>query len=105
MGTWYIVREHPVYSGMPVNCAMGLFHQAQGRQANGLLVDDKVGSDRVEVIAGYSRDHDRNVGAGTFTAKLGAGRILFQRVPELTPVFEQRFLANAVNWLASPHSH
>jgi hypothetical protein len=105
MGTWYIVREHPVYAGMPVNCAMGLFHQAQGRQANGLLVDDKAGSDRIEVIAGYSRDHDRNVGAGTFTAKLGAGRILFQRVPALTPVFEQRFLANAVNWLASPHSH
>jgi hypothetical protein len=26
-------------------------------------------------------------------------------VPALTPVFEQRFLANAVNWLASPHSH
>jgi beta-galactosidase len=101
MGVWYIVREHPVYAGLPVNCAMGIFYQAKGRQANGLLVDNKTGCAPVEVITGYSRDHDRNVGAGTFAAKLGAGRILFQRVPELTPVFEQRVLANAVNWLAA----
>ncbi|MGB6544593.1 MAG: sugar-binding domain-containing protein [Candidatus Acidiferrales bacterium] len=106
MGTWYIVREHPVYSGLPVNCAMGLFYQAKGRQSNGLLIDSKTRSAPVEVITGYSRDHDRNVGAGTFVAKLGAGQILFQRVPEMTPVFEKRFLANAVNWLArSENAH
>jgi beta-galactosidase len=101
MGNWYIVREHPVYDGLPVKCAMGIFYQARGRQANGLLIENKTGAEPVEIITGYSRDHDRNVGAGTFTAKIGAGRILFQRVPEMTRVFDQRVLANAVNWLAA----
>jgi beta-galactosidase len=101
MGNWYIVREHPVYAGLPANCAMGIFYQARGRQANGLLIENKNGAEPVAVITGYSRDHDRNIGAGTFAAKLGAGRILFQRVPELTTVFDQRVLANAVNWLAA----
>ena len=96
MGNWYFVREHAVFEGMPVNQAMGGFYQAQGRQSNGLLVE----GDGVEVIVGYSRDHDRKVGAGTFTAKLGKGKVLFHRVPEMHPVMQQRFLANALKWLA-----
>ena len=95
MGDWYFVREHAVFEGMPVNQAMGGFYQAQGRQSNGLLVE----GDGVEVIVGYSRDHDRKVGAGTFTTKLGKGKVLFHRVPELHPVMQQRFLANALKWL------
>ena len=96
MGNWYFVREHAVFEGMPVNQAMGGFYQAQGRQSNGLLVE----GDGVEVIVGYSRDHDRKVGAGTFTTKLGKGKVLFHRVPEMHPVMQQRFLANALKWLA-----
>jgi beta-galactosidase len=95
MGDWYFVREHAAFAGMPVDQAMGGFYQAQGRQSNGLLVD----GDGVEVIVGYSRDHDRKVGAGTFTAKLGKGKVLFHRVPEMHPVMQQRFLANALRWL------
>jgi beta-galactosidase len=97
MGNWYFVRQHPVYAGMPVNQAMGIHYQAKGRQSNGLLIDGP----NVEIIAAYSRDHDRNIGAGTFTTKLGTTKVLYHRVPELHPVLQRRFLANALGWLTS----
>jgi beta-galactosidase len=97
MGNWYFVREHPVYAGLPVNQVMGIHYQTKGRQANGLLVDGP----NVEIIAAYSRDHDRNIGAGTFTTKLGATKILYHRVPDLHPVLQQRLLANGLSWLTT----
>jgi hypothetical protein len=50
-------------------------------------------------VAAYSRDHSRVIGAGTFTSKLGAGKVLYHRVPEMQPVMQARFLANALRWL------
>jgi beta-galactosidase len=97
MGNWYFVRQHPIYAGLPVNQAMGIHYQAKGRQSNGLLVDGP----NIEIIAAYSRDHDRNIGAGTFTTKLGNAKILYHRVPELHPVLQQRLLANALAWLTT----
>ncbi|HEX3966749.1 MAG TPA: glycoside hydrolase family 2 TIM barrel-domain containing protein [Edaphobacter sp.] len=101
MGNWYFVRQHPIYAGLPVNQVMGIHYQAKGRQANGLLVEKNPTGAEIEIIAAYSRDHDRNIGAGTFTTKLGAGRILYHRVPEFHPVLQQRLLANALAWLTS----
>jgi beta-galactosidase len=101
MGNWYFVREHPIYSGLPVNQAMGIHYQAKGRQSNGLVVEKHPNGAEIEIIAAYSRDHDRNIGAGTFTAKLGAAKILYHRVPDLHPVLQERFLANALAWLTS----
>ncbi|HZL27953.1 MAG TPA: glycoside hydrolase [Acidobacteriaceae bacterium] len=101
MGNWYFVREHPLFAGMPVNQVMGLFYQANGRQSNGLLVDRAPGGPAVEIIAAYSRDHDRHVGAGTFTTSLGKGKILYHRCPDFHPILQQRFLANALRWLTS----
>ena len=101
MGNWYFVREHPIYSGLPVNQAMGIHYQAKGRQSNGLLIDKHPDGADVEIIAAYSRDHDRNIGAGTFTTALGKTKILYHRVPDLHPVLQQRFLANALAWLTS----
>jgi hypothetical protein len=97
MGNWYFVREHALFNGMPVNQAMGGFYQTQGRQSNGLLV----GGRDVEIVVGYSRDHDRQVGAGTFTTRLGKGKVLYHRVPPMHPVMQARFLANAIRWLTS----
>jgi len=97
MGNWYFVRQHPIYSGLPVNQAMGIHYQAKGRQSNGLLVEGP----NVEIIAAYSRDHDRNIGAGTFTTKLGGTKILYHRLPELHPVLQQRLLSNALAWLTT----
>ncbi len=95
MGNWYLVRKHPLYSGMPVDQAMGIHYQAKGSAANGLVVDGP----NVEIVAAYSRDHSRVIGAGTFTAKLGEGKVVYHRVPEMQPVMQQRFLANAIQWL------
>jgi hypothetical protein len=97
MGNWYFVRQHPIYTGLPVNQAMGIHYQAKGRQSNGLLVEGP----NVEIIAAYGRDHDRNIGAGTFTTTLDATKILYHRVPELHPVLQQRLLANALAWLTT----
>jgi hypothetical protein len=97
MGNWYFVQMHPVYDGLPADQAMGIHYQAKGREANGLVVDGP----NVEIIAAYSRDHSRVIGAGTFSAKLGAGKILYHRVPEMQPVMQARFLANALRWLVS----
>ena len=88
-------------AGLPVNQVMGFHYQAKGRQANGLLIEKHPGGAEIEIIAAYSRDHDRKIGAGTFTTKLGAAKILYHRVPDLHPVLQQRFLANALAWLTS----
>jgi hypothetical protein len=101
MGNWYFVRKHAIYDGLPVDQAMGIHYQAHGREANGLLIDRAPNGPEVEIVAAYSRDHDRRIGAGTFTTKLGAGKILYHRVPEMHPVMQQRFLANALRWLTS----
>ncbi len=94
MGNWYFVRDHQLFEGLPSDQAMGGFYQVKGRQSNGLLIDGP----NVEVIVGYSRDHDRFVGAGTFTTKLGSGKILFNRCPDFHPVLQARFLESAF-WL------
>ncbi len=97
MGNWYFVREHAIYAGLPVNQVLGIHYQAKGRQSNGLLVD----GEHVEIIAAYGRDHDRNIGAGTFTTRLGVTKVLYHRVPEFHPALQRRFLANALTWLVS----
>jgi hypothetical protein len=101
MGNWYFVREHPLFAAMPVNAAMGGFYQAPGRQSNGLLVDRAPNGPEIEVVVGYSRDHDRKVGAGTLVTRLGKGKVLFHRVPPMQPIMQQRFLANALLWLTA----
>jgi hypothetical protein len=101
MGNWYFVRRHPLYDGLPVDQAMGIHYQARGNQANGLLIERAPGRAEVEIVAAYSRDHDRRIGAGTFTTRLGAGKLVYHRVPEMQPVLQARFLANALRWLTS----
>lgn len=95
MGNWYFVRPHPVFAGLPTGQAMDGFFQARGRLANGLIVEGP----NVDVFVGYSRDHDRRVGAGTFTTRLGNGKVLFHRVPDMVAPVQQRFLSNALAWL------
>ena len=60
--------------------------------ASGLMVDGP----GVEVIAGYGRDHDENLGAATFTSQLGKGTILFQAVRGMQPLLYERFIVNAM---------
>ena len=97
MGSWYFVKQHPLYECLPVNQAMGIHYQVKSGGSNGWLVEGS----GFEVVAGYGRDHDRRIGAGTLVASVGHSRIVLQRVVDMHPVFMQRFVANALRYLAS----
>jgi hypothetical protein len=95
MGTWFFVRNHPVYEGMPVNRAMSIEYQVKGSDSNGLIVD----GDGIDVIAAYSRDHDRKIGAGTFVYWGQGRKLLFHRITEMHQVFHRRLLSNGILYL------
>ena len=106
MGSWYFVRDHPVYAGLPVNCEMGSVYQVPVTNSAGVLVDGK----DVEIIAAYSRDHDRRIGAGSFAAKLGKGNVVFHSMSGVVsglsgaskgmhPVVLRRLLANSLRYI------
>ncbi len=108
MGSWYFVRNHPVFEGLPVDCAMGSTYQVGVENSGGVIVDGP----GVDVFVGYSRDHDRSIGAGSFTASLGKGKILFHCIPGVVselntpgaagmhPVMLRRLIANSLHYLA-----
>ena len=98
MGTWFFVRKHPVYDGLPVDRAMSIEYQVKGSDSNGLLVS----GDGLEIVAAYSRDHDRKIGAGTFTFSGPGRRLLFHRITGMNAVFHRRLLSNAVLYLTQP---
>jgi beta-galactosidase len=95
MGTWFFVRKHPVYDGLPVDRAMSIEYQVKGSDSNGLIVD----GDGIEIIAAYSRDHDRKIGAGTFVYWGQGRKLLFHRITQMHPVFHRRLLSNGIQYL------
>jgi hypothetical protein len=97
MGNWNYVRAHRTFDGIPIDTGMSVLHQVEGQPSNGLLVD---GAD-VEVIAAYSRDHDRQNGAASLIARKGAMRVLVHRLPDMVAPLQRRWLSNAVDWLAA----
>nr|WP_232792878.1 sugar-binding domain-containing protein [Caulobacter hibisci] len=97
MGNWNYVRAHPTFAGIPSDRAMSVLHQVEGQPSNGLLVDGQ----GVEVIAAYSRDHDRRNGAASLVARKGAMRALVHRLPDMAPPLQARWLSNALDWLAA----
>ena len=96
MGTWFFVREHPVYDGLPVNRAFSIEYQVKGSDSNGMIVD----GEGVEIIAAYSRDHDRKIGAGTFAFQGQGRKLLFNRITAMHKVFHRRLLWNGVRYLS-----
>ena len=106
MGAWFFVRAHPVFAGLPVNRALKSYYQVPVSGSDGLLL----GGENVEVFVGYGRDHDRNIGAAAFTARLGKGKILFFTLPGMVrnpngkqagihPVILKRLLSNSIRYL------
>ena len=79
MGSWYFARRHPVFEGLPADCALKSYYQVPVYGSDGMLVE---GPD-VEVMAGYSRDHDRRIGAATFAVGYGKGKILVHTIPSI----------------------
>jgi hypothetical protein len=98
LGSWVFVRQHPLYSGLPVNEVMKGDYQAPPEACFGLMIDGP----GVEVVAGYSRDHSRKIAATTFTAKLGKGTVVFQSLTGMNPIMQERWLSNAVAYLLAP---
>jgi hypothetical protein len=96
MGSWYFVREHAIYDGLPTNQAMSIHYQVKGDASGGWIVDGP----NVEIIAAYSRDHDRKIGAGTLTTRLGNTPIVFHQITGMHDVMHRRLLANSLAWLA-----
>jgi hypothetical protein len=95
MGNWNYVRAHETFAGIPANTGLSVLHQVEGQPSNGLLVD----GEGVEVIAAYSRDHDRKNGAASFIARKDAMRVLVHRLPDMVGPLQARWLSNAINWL------
>jgi beta-galactosidase len=95
MGGWIFVRKHPLYDGLPANEVMKGDYQAAVQACYGLMVDGS----GVAIVAAYSRDHDRHIGAITFTAKLGKGTVVFHGLTGMNPVMEQRVLGNTIGYL------
>lgn len=95
MGNWVFLKDHPAYAGLPSNQVMKWEYQVSFKDASGLLVDGPA----VEVIAGYGCDHDDTLGAATFTAHLGQGKLLFQAVRGMQPLLYERFIHNATRSL------
>ena len=99
MGNWLFVREHATFASMPVDTVLSTQYQAQGKAANGLLIERAAGAADPEVIMGYSRDHDRGVGAASFACRLGSTRVMVHRAPEFVAPMQQRWLANSIAFL------
>ncbi len=97
MGNWNYVRAHATFAGLPADMAMSVLHQVEGQPSNGLVIDGQ----GVEVVAAYSRDHDRKNGAASFIARKDKARVLVHRLPDMAKPLQQRWLANAVAWLAT----
>jgi beta-galactosidase len=96
MGNWNYVRAHSTFAGLPVDMGMSVLHQVEGQPSNGL----RGRGAGVEVIAAYSRDHDRQNGAASFIARKDGMRVLVHRLPDMAGPLQRRWLANAVDWLA-----
>ena len=79
MGSWYFARRHPVFEGLPADGALKSYYQVPVYGSDGMLVEGR----DVEVMVGYSRDHDRRVGAATFTVPYGKGKILVHTIPSI----------------------
>ncbi|WP_347302852.1 sugar-binding domain-containing protein [Croceibacterium sp. TMG7-5b_MA50] len=100
MGNWNYLRAHPLFAGIPVDCATSVYHQVEGQPSNGLLVT----GEGLEIIAGYSRDHDRFNGAATLIAQKQGMRVAVHRLPDMVAPLQRRLYANAVRWLAGENA-
>ncbi|GAB4367005.1 MAG: hypothetical protein Kow0042_07300 [Calditrichia bacterium] len=107
MGSWFFLKAHPVFEGLPQNQAMRSYYQVPVGGSDGILLE----GEKVNVFIGYGRDHDRNIGAAGFEAPLGKGRVLFYSLPGMIsglinssgggmhPVILKRLLANSLKYL------
>lgn len=95
MGNWNYLRQHALFDGIPSDQATSVLHQIPGEPSNGLMIE----GEGIEVIAAYSRDHDRHNGAACFTVEKDGQRAIVHRLPDMVAPLQKRYLINALNWL------
>jgi hypothetical protein len=84
MGSWYFVRNHWLFDGLPVNCDLGWQYQIpQQNQDIGALLLNPVPGKPMEVMVGYGRDHESAVGIGDSVIHYGRGLIVLPCLPAL----------------------
>jgi hypothetical protein len=96
MGDWLFVRQHATFAGLPMGRALGVRYQAHGKQGNGLLIERATGGTEPEVVMGYSRDPDRNVGAASFLCEVDGTSLLVHRALEFSAPLQMRWRANSL---------
>jgi len=101
MGNWLFVKEHATFAGMPTDRVLGVHYQAPGKQANGLLIERVPGGTEPTIVMGYSRDHDRKIGAASFVCSIGETPVLFHRAPAFNDPLQERWLRNALRYLTA----
>jgi len=78
MGSWYFVRKHWLFDGLPTGCSMDWHYQVPvSENADGLLLSVP----GLEVAAGYGRDHRAEIGIGAGVAPCGKGQVVFFSLP------------------------
>jgi hypothetical protein len=105
MGSWYFNRSHWLFDGLPTGGVMNWQYQvtSEGSDANGLLLD----AEGMEVLAGYGRDHQANVGIGVCSIPYGKGEIILYCLPGMVrglfgdasgihPAAARKLIANAL---------
>lgn len=88
MGGWYFVKEHPLFESLPVNTAFNWEYQTDVRGLGDFFKDaDVYGVDgmllegkNLEYVVGYSRGHDRRIGAAVAVISYGKGKIILSSI-------------------------
>ena len=103
LGSWYFVRRHWLFDGLPVSCVMDWRYQVSDQASDGLLLT----APGLEVAAGYGKFSDARVGMGAVVIPHGQGQIVLFDLPglesalggdagDIHPVVARRLLLNAI---------
>ncbi|BDD01927.1 hypothetical protein PEPS_42070 (plasmid) [Persicobacter psychrovividus] len=106
MGSWIFTKSSDLFKDLPQNTAFAGDYQIGAVDANGMIISGK----NIAVDAGYARDHNRNIGAASFSVKVGDGTIVVHNFyglgniakPEderISKAFAKQILVNALNLL------
>ncbi len=103
MGSWYFNRPHALFAGLPSGVCLDDRTQVTVDNTEGYLAE----AAGMEVVMGYSRDHDRNIGIGGAVITYGKGKVVILSLPgmvsalhgngsRINPEYARRLVFNAL---------
>jgi hypothetical protein len=78
MSCWYFIRQHPLFAGLPADCALDWRYQFLPTAAAGGL---RVGGRGLEVFAGFGTNPGVNVSAAGIRVRHGKGSVVLLTIP------------------------